>query len=256
MADTTLSPFSLVLPEVGSSLDSWGTKLNGNFTIIDGLFDGSGAQITPNLAEGRWKIGGTVVLPTAAELNFVDGVTSAIQTQLNAKQGLDADLTALAALATTGIMARTGAATYSMRTITGTGLAAVSNGAGAAGNPDINVPAASQAQAEAGSATTVAMTPQRTNQAIAALMATSQSLASSGHCNLASGLQLRWGVFSSTTDDDQSVTFSSAFSTGCYAVVTSLASSFDPAPTASGFTMNRLDATTGTLNCYYIAVGH
>ena len=46
-------------------------------------------------------IGGTTITPTAAELNFVDGVTSAIQTQLNAKQPLDADLTALAALAVT-----------------------------------------------------------------------------------------------------------------------------------------------------------
>lgn len=34
------------------------------------------------------SIGGTTILPTAAELNFVDGVTSAIQTQLNAKAAL------------------------------------------------------------------------------------------------------------------------------------------------------------------------
>ena len=45
------------------------------------------------------------VTATTAELNFVDGVTSNIQTQLNAldsnKQPLDAELTAIAALATT-----------------------------------------------------------------------------------------------------------------------------------------------------------
>lgn len=40
------------------------------------------------------------VLPTHTELNFVDGVTSAIQTQLDGKQPLDASLTALAALTT------------------------------------------------------------------------------------------------------------------------------------------------------------
>lgn len=34
------------------------------------------------------SIGGTAITPTAAELNFVDGVTSAIQTQLNAKAPL------------------------------------------------------------------------------------------------------------------------------------------------------------------------
>lgn len=41
------------------------------------------------------------ITASAAELNFVDGVTSAIQTQLDAKQPLDADLTAIAALITT-----------------------------------------------------------------------------------------------------------------------------------------------------------
>lgn len=38
---------------------------------------------------------------TAAELNYTDGVTSAIQTQLDARQPLDSDLTAIAALTTT-----------------------------------------------------------------------------------------------------------------------------------------------------------
>ena len=50
---------------------------------------------------------------------------------------LDADLTAFAALATNGIVARTGAGTFATRTITaGTGIS-VSNGDGVAGNPTI-----------------------------------------------------------------------------------------------------------------------
>lgn len=44
------------------------------------------------------EINGTVITPTGVELNFVDGVTSAIQTQLDAKQPLDTELTALAGL--------------------------------------------------------------------------------------------------------------------------------------------------------------
>lgn len=40
------------------------------------------------------------VLPTHTELNFVDGVTSSIQTQLDAKQPLDASLTSYATLTT------------------------------------------------------------------------------------------------------------------------------------------------------------
>ncbi len=37
-----------------------------------------------NIANG-WKIGGTVVLPSVTEINYVDGVTSAIQGQINGK---------------------------------------------------------------------------------------------------------------------------------------------------------------------------
>lgn len=47
------------------------------------------------------EINGTVITPTGIELNYVDGVTSAIQTQLDNKQPLDAQLTDIAGLSPT-----------------------------------------------------------------------------------------------------------------------------------------------------------
>ena len=46
-------------------------------------------------------LNGTAITATGTELNYMSGVTSAVQTQLDAKQALDADLTAIAALANT-----------------------------------------------------------------------------------------------------------------------------------------------------------
>ncbi|MFC1623919.1 beta strand repeat-containing protein [Candidatus Omnitrophota bacterium] len=64
-----------------------GTVETGETLNID-----SGATLS---IDGSWDIGGTVVTPTAAELNFVDGVTSAIQTQIDGKIAADDTLTGL-----------------------------------------------------------------------------------------------------------------------------------------------------------------
>jgi hypothetical protein len=136
---------------------------------------------------------GTVVLPAttsigdvdATEIGHLNGVTSAVQTQINdlqvdiddvaadllgldaivadnttdiatlqtemdtaqadilgldsSKQNADIDLTAIAGLASTGIVVRTGDGTAAVRTIQGSGAIGVAYGNGVVGNPVISV---------------------------------------------------------------------------------------------------------------------
>ena len=71
-----MTAFTYSNPTVGGSEDTWGTTLNANWTAL-GNFIGTLDSAELAVLDG--------ITATTAELNHVDGVTSPIQTQLNAK---------------------------------------------------------------------------------------------------------------------------------------------------------------------------
>ena len=74
---------SITKPTVGGSEDSWGDQINTALdAIVDGL-NGSSGLTAPNVEEGVWKVSGTIVQSSAAELNLLDGALS--NTVVNSK---------------------------------------------------------------------------------------------------------------------------------------------------------------------------
>jgi len=123
-----------------------GTLSNGQYLKFDstsGKWKNSTLQlsdvtdVTATAAEVNILSGATL---STTELNFVDGVTSPIQSQLNDKQPIDAGLTALANFNTNGIIVQTANDTYTGRTMVAPveGIV-ITNPAGIAGNPSFGL---------------------------------------------------------------------------------------------------------------------
>ena len=84
--------YSWNLPTVGGSENTWGTQLNSNWTALDTLLGGVSAT------EFAILDGATV---TTTEVNYLSGVTSGIQAQLDAKAD-DTDASIATSISLTG----------------------------------------------------------------------------------------------------------------------------------------------------------
>jgi hypothetical protein len=92
----------------------------------------------PDAATARTTLGATTVGGGVFTAATAAAAQQAMDTEIGVDvQAFDADLSALAALATNGMIARTGAGTAAVRTITAGSGISVANGDGVAGNPTI-----------------------------------------------------------------------------------------------------------------------
>ena len=74
---TTTTNYSWNKPTVGGDEDAWGGYLNGNWDSVDTLLGG--------VTNSEFSVLSGLTASTT-ELNYVDGVTSAIQPQLDAAE--------------------------------------------------------------------------------------------------------------------------------------------------------------------------
>lgn len=107
------------------------------------------------------------------------------------------------------------AARMADRSVRGTGLA--TGGGSLAADRDINVPAATLAEAEAGESSTKAMTPVATRRAIVSSF--SQSANANGYVVLPSGLIFQWGRVITDGNGNGTVTFPIAFPASALQVI-------------------------------------
>jgi len=79
MADTLTAVLQLTKPEVGGSVDTWGTKFNANLDLIDAIFAAAGGGTSVGLQVGAGKtlkIGGTLSMLAGAIISIDSSIAA------------------------------------------------------------------------------------------------------------------------------------------------------------------------------------
>lgn len=144
------------VPYVGATLTFYQSGTTTPITI----YSDAGAttpQTNPATADSEGKFAAIFLTTDPFKFVLKDSGGSTLATvdaiPLNAASSLDGDLTAIAALSSTGFLTRTGSNTYAQRTITAGSGISVTNGNGVSGNPTIAADLATVADVRAGTDT-------------------------------------------------------------------------------------------------------
>ena len=240
---------SITKPTVGGSENTWGTTINTALDDVVDVLNGDTAS-TPDLTEGSWKVGGTAVsasaaelnkmdgvTATTAELNYTDGVSSNIQTQLNAKAPTSRTISAGGGLTGGGNLT----ANRTISHLDTSSQGSVNNG----GNTviqDISLDGY-------GHVTSIG------SKALSIPAGNTLNTSSKAWTDGSGGLQIRYGSFSSSTDGDQTVNFTSAFSNACFVCIVG-GEVLTKSVSRTNFLVNREDSYSGTITFQYMALGY
>ena len=80
MSDTFTSNLSMVKPQIGGSVDSWGTKWNTNLDTLDTIFNSTGTAVDMRFASANFDDNAKAIFGTSDDLEiFHDGLNSEIK---------------------------------------------------------------------------------------------------------------------------------------------------------------------------------
>lgn len=120
-----------------------GVEIDAEFENIKTAITSKADSANPTLT-GTLTLGGVAITATGTELNYTDGVTSNIQTQLDAKQPLDAALTSISGLTTAAdkMIYTTASDTYAVTDLSSFGRSLIDDASASAARTTLGVEAA------------------------------------------------------------------------------------------------------------------